>query len=176
MAYSNSPNLQNSANDSNPHINPPSGNPTQDANQFAINQASNNLMVYAVGPDGMPNPTNLVVYTVAENGMPVISNNPPATIATGVPSPPSPPSPPRHFTEEFYFAIFASMVVITGFLLFGATDFFFLGLCVLAFGTVLLIGVGCFACYKNRRQKYQTQLQIYQQQMRQMQQAQVYSI
>src|SRR6185312_10456051 len=138
-AYNSSPNLQNSSD---------GRNPTQDANKFA------NPIMYAISPDGKPNPTN---PTVAENGpemgVPVTTfNNPPTMIATSVPS----PSPqPGCCTREFYFAIFALMVVITGAVMWGAVKYPLIGIILLAIGAALLLGVGFFMYNKIQRQIHQ---------------------
>ncbi|CAG8576554.1 7222_t:CDS:1, partial [Paraglomus occultum] len=117
MAYYNSQNLTGG---SNTPVSLPSGNPTQYSSKLTTNQAYNTQTMYAVGPDGRPNPTNpAAVYTVSDNGTPrmggvpvMIFNNPPPMIAT---------STPGYCTNELFFAIFALILAIAGGAMWGAS-------------------------------------------------------
>uniref|UniRef100_A0A1D1YQL0 Uncharacterized protein n=1 Tax=Anthurium amnicola TaxID=1678845 RepID=A0A1D1YQL0_9ARAE len=140
----------------------------------------------AYNSPNLQNPT--AVYTVAGNGtpgmgVPMIFNNPPAMIAT-----PSPPPQPGFF----YFALFASVLVVAGSIMWGVsgpvyescykncfsvncedncvTSYKALrgsGVALLVIGEVFLLGVGFFAHHKIQQQQHQIQQQIYQQQMQQ---------
>ena len=96
-------------------------------------------------------------------GVPVMtSNNPPVIISTSMPS--QPPQLEYHI-REFYFAIFALMVVIAGVIMWGVVKYPRIGAILLAIGAVLLLGIVFFTYYTIRRERYRMQLQIYQQQM-----------
>jgi len=126
---SNSPTLQNST--YSPSLQP--STPSQDGSNYPINPSqdtqyindpNNPGVVYALGPDGNPDPKNPVVYTVDENGNPVMGvpamnydNNPPVMMAP----PPPPPAQGFRMTKEIAIAIFAIIIVIVGGIMLGVS-------------------------------------------------------